>query len=418
MADSRYGERHRDIVPHSHSGEGESERMHRPHSGFHGRERPPQCSRREFLGMASLAAGAALLEASMLGAAQARAQATLSSRGAKLFDLEQVADGIYAALARPQAMINSNAAIFVNKHDVLVVDAHSKPSAVAALVAQLRREVTSLPVRYVVNSHFHWDHIQGDAAYGKRFPDVSFIASEATRQLMAENATGRLKQSLEELPKQIEEQRARLAKSTDSRERAFYQDQTAQMQAYRRELSQFTLELPDLTFKEGLTIHDDAHTLALSFQGRGHTAGDVMVFCPEKKAVATGDALIGFLPNIADGYPKEWPRTLEKVGKLEFEALIPGHGFVDKNRILLRGLSGYIEELTEKVAKGSHQDKTKEELQQEITVQSLQSLAEGRYADLVLATLKRFQPWYGTPPNLSEPVRANIADIYSRLDAA
>ena len=81
-------------------------------------------------------------------------------------------------------------------------------------------------------------------------------------------------------------------------------------------------------------------------------------------------------------------------------------------------MSGYIEELTEGVEKGQEQGKKVEELQLEITAQSLRSLADGRYANLVLATLKHFRRWYGTPPDLSEPVRANIADIYSRLDAA
>lgn len=65
---------------------------------------------------------------------------------------------VYAALAGPQVMTNCNAAIFVNSQDVLVVDAHSKPSVAAALIAQIKKEITPKPVRYLVNSHFHWDH--------------------------------------------------------------------------------------------------------------------------------------------------------------------------------------------------------------------------------------------------------------------
>lgn len=63
--------------------------------------------------------------------------------------------------AHAQAEINCNAAIFVNSADVLVVDAHSKPSAAASLIVQIVKEITSKPVRYVVNSHFHGDHTQG-----------------------------------------------------------------------------------------------------------------------------------------------------------------------------------------------------------------------------------------------------------------
>src|SRR5262249_58798041 len=76
----------------------------------------------------------------------------------RLFDLKRVADGIYAAIARPTAMLNCNAAVVVNRDHVLVVDTHSKPSAARALIRQVRDEVTELPVRYVVDSHLHGDH--------------------------------------------------------------------------------------------------------------------------------------------------------------------------------------------------------------------------------------------------------------------
>src|SRR5437868_9349515 len=81
---------------------------------------------------------AALLEQAILRGAQARAQAGSRALPA-LFDIEKVADGIYAAIAHPQALINCNACIFENAADILIVDTHSKPSAVAALVAQIRR---------------------------------------------------------------------------------------------------------------------------------------------------------------------------------------------------------------------------------------------------------------------------------------
>src|SRR5437867_11033133 len=137
-------------------------------------------SRRDFLALITGVglAGMSALERGFVRAAVARAQ----SRGAatNLFDIEKVAEDVYAALARPSAMINSNAAVFVNAHDVIVMDTHSKPSAAAALIAQIRKEVTPKPVRYVVNSHFHWDHVQGNSAYREAYPSVQFVAAEAT----------------------------------------------------------------------------------------------------------------------------------------------------------------------------------------------------------------------------------------------
>src|SRR5690348_11396873 len=104
--------------------------------------------------------------ASILHLAQRRAawaQAMSAGAPTDLFEIQNVADGVYFAFARPQAVANCNATIFVNSSDVLVVDAHSKPSAAAALIAQIKRQVTTKPVHYLVDTHFHWDHSQGNA---------------------------------------------------------------------------------------------------------------------------------------------------------------------------------------------------------------------------------------------------------------
>jgi hypothetical protein len=151
-------------------------------------------------------AGASIMELAWHRAAWARA--LMPTAGPQLFDIEKVADEVYCALARAQAEINANAAIFVNASDVLVVDAHSKPSAAASLIAQIKREITPYPVRYVVNTHFHWDHTQGNHAYRIAGGKIDFIASEPTKQLMSDLALQRLQASLEEIPKQIEALRA------------------------------------------------------------------------------------------------------------------------------------------------------------------------------------------------------------------
>src|SRR5579864_5750480 len=151
-------------------------------------------SRRDFFSRAfgGALAGASIVEVAFLRATWARAQAPGAS--ANLFTIEKVADGVYAALARPQVLTNCNAAIFVNARDVLVVDAHSKPSASAALIAQIQKEVTTKPVRYLVNSHFHWDHTQGDTTYKASGAKVDIITSDMTKQLMSQLSRNRLKE--------------------------------------------------------------------------------------------------------------------------------------------------------------------------------------------------------------------------------
>src|SRR5262252_3308230 len=89
--------------------------------------------------------------------------------GEDLFDIKPVADGVYAAIAKPAFRVNSNAAIILLDDSVLVVDTHSKPSAARALIEQIKK-LTDKPVRYVVNTHFHWDHYQGNEAYPSSWP--------------------------------------------------------------------------------------------------------------------------------------------------------------------------------------------------------------------------------------------------------
>ena len=381
---------------------------HGVHSGHH------HASRRDFLQrlLGGSMAGASVLEMGFFRAALARAQASTATQ--RLFDIEKVADGVYFALAHPQALTNCNAAIFVNSQDVLVVDAHSKPSAAAALIAQIQKEVTTKPVRYVVNTHFHWDHSQGDAAYRATGRKVEVIASETTKELLAQNARNRLKDSLDGVPRIIDGLEARLAKTTSPAERVFWEEQIRQAKAYQVEMRSFTPELPDITFAESHVIHDSAHDLHIEFHGRAHTAGDVVVFCPQKRTVATGDVVIGFLPNLADGYPKEWPRTINSVGELGANRMMPGHGPVESGRQRMTQFRNYIEEITGLVEAGKKAGTPLAELRKSITPASLKTLQAGGFSSYVADNLNKYSVYVGSRTALEDRLTANIDAIYNK----
>ena len=373
-------------------------------------------SRRDFL--ASLVsvglAGTSVLEAGFMRAALARAQSAAAA--SNLFTIEKVTDGVYAALARPAALINSNAAIFENANDLVVMDTHSKPSAAASLIAQIRKEITPKPVRYVVNSHFHWDHMQGNTAYRQSFPRADFVATTTTRQLMDQEGLKRLKASLAELPKGIEQNRQNLAKAKTAQEKNFYQKLVAEQEAYQKEVTKLSLELPTITVDKTMIIHDKAHSLHFAFCGRAHTAGDVVIFCPEKRVVATGDMIHGFLPYMADGYPREWPKTIDVVGRFAFNHIVPGHGPVHHDRIRINHMRNYIEELTVKVAEGKRTGKNVPELQASITPASLRSLQTDNYGMLVQEALGKFTPHLVSMPSLEDGIKSNIQDVYNTVD--
>ncbi|MGD0202235.1 MAG: MBL fold metallo-hydrolase [Bryobacteraceae bacterium] len=359
--------------------------------------------------------GLSVLEHAFFSAAQARAQAAAAPAG--LFEIEKVAEGVWAAIARPAAMINCNAAVFENANDLLVIDTHSKPSAAAALIADLRK-ITPKPVRYVVNTHFHFDHVGGNSAYAKVAPGADFISSTATRDLILKRSEAAMKSMAERLSKEIERFEQQRAAAKDPRARAHFEQGVAEAKAFLAELRGMPIELPNITFDRDLVIHDKAHELRLSFRGRGHTAGDVIVWCPQKKVLASGDLLHGFLPYVGDGYPREWPATLRSIAELDFRHVIGGHGAVQDTRERLPQMAAYISELTEAVSRGKERGRTVEQLQKEITPPTLKSLA-GTYGEYVAAQSVRysFDAALSTPAEaLAEGVKENIAATFSALE--
>jgi cyclase len=332
--------------------------------------------------------GAALLEQSVFRAAQARAQANPGLPS--LFDIKKVADGIYAAIGRPTTLINSNAAIFEMTDGLLVVDSHSKPSAVYSLAAQIKREVSPKPVKYLVNSHFHWDHSQGNAAFKKVHPQATIVSSAGTRQLLSEQAMLRLKGSLDETSATIEQMKDKLGKSSNAEDKKFYQAQIKEAQSYLAEMKSYTPEIPAITVGRDLVLHDKMHDLHLAFRGRAHTAGDISVFCPQKKVIATGDMLHGFQPWLNDAYPYEWPKTLYTFAELDFTQVIGGHADVQQGKGRLYNMAGFIEELLERTTRSRFE--SKEQLKRDLKPAALKSLARDGYGDFIASNLRKYTP--------------------------
>ncbi|HEY3834913.1 MAG TPA: MBL fold metallo-hydrolase, partial [Bryobacteraceae bacterium] len=328
-------------------------------------------------------AGAAILTLASRRAAWAQAMAP--GAATDLFDIQKAAAGVYFAQARPQAVINCNAAIFVNSADVLVVDAHSKPSAAAGLIAQIKRQVTTKPVRYLVDTHFHWDHSQGNAAYRDAFgKDLQILSSATTSKLEAQYTQARLRETLDphghpfptqpHIPVLLDDARQKLSKTSDPRQKAQLQDQIRQLEAFQREMQNFTPVLPTVTFDKTHVIQDKAHDIHIEFHGRAHTAGDVVVFCPQARVVATGDMVLAGMPFLADSFPKEWPTTIDSVSKLGFDYVAGGHGPLQDGRGRMTALRNYIEELATKVEAGKKAGKPLAEIQRGMPVNSIKAL--------------------------------------------
>jgi glyoxylase-like metal-dependent hydrolase (beta-lactamase superfamily II) len=366
--------------------------------------------------LGALWAGASTLERAALIAARARAQSR--SDLPTLFDIEKVADGFYGAIARGRAIINSNAAIFENSDHLLIVDAHAAPSAVYALVAQIRREIGDKPVRYVASTHMHGDHTQGLPAYRQINPTLDIIASAKTRALMGELGEARLKSAKESAARSIETLQTRLAAAKEAAERAYFQEMLTQTREFANEMRDVGVELPNVTFDDHLVLHDKSHEIRLLFRGRGHTAGDIVAFCPQKKVIASGDLFHGFFPSMGDAYPRDWPATLRSVGEFEFQSAVGGHGGVQHTPERLGQLRAYLEELNEIVGKAKQSSTPLDRLQQTVTPASLKSLGGG-YGEYLGGEVKRhdFRAQLNSQAEvITRGVRDNLASVYRNFD--
>src|SRR5437773_5110140 len=97
----------------------------------------------------------------------------------------EIAPGIFLFMTRSYGDVglDGNSIAILGRDGVLVFDSNGTPAASAAVLADIQK-LTSQPVRYVVNSHWHWDHWYGTETYTHAFPDLRVIAHEKTRAMM------------------------------------------------------------------------------------------------------------------------------------------------------------------------------------------------------------------------------------------
>lgn len=302
------------------------------------------------------------------------------------FDIVPVADGVYAAIGKGTApmAIGSNAAIIVNDNEVLVVDTHYTLSAARALLAEIKL-LTDKPVRYVVETHWHNDHVQGSQAYVNVYPGgVEFISSHATREDIEKKAIPSVKQDLESLPQRIEQAEKQLAagKSQDGQQltdeqKAQRRQQIDRQKAYLEELKQMQISLPTLTFERSLVMHRGPHPIHVLFFFKGHTRGDVVVYLPDQKVLVAGDLVTQGLPFPRDSYPGEWVKTLKALAELNFDQLIPGHGPVQKGKDHVNLLAQIFDSVVQQVKAVVKKGQSVEETKKAVNVESFRQAITG-----------------------------------------
>ena len=282
-------------------------------------------------------------EASILAAGQAD-----GATARKAYRFEKLAEGVFFATGTGAMTTMSNAMVIVNADHTMLVDTSVTPAAARALVTQIKEDITPKPIKYVFNSHYHFDHAHGNQIFGA---DVEIIGHEFIRRLHLSNVLQqRTNRSFTEvLPNQIAQMKQRIAQTTDPKERGTLEASLSVTEAHAKAVQEVVPKPPNLTFTDSMVIHKGGREVQVLFLGRGHTGGDTMVFLPAERIVFTGDFFegrpgAGVLSYLGDAFIDEWPASLERLKGLQFDTIVPGHGLPLRERQQIDDFQNYLRE--------------------------------------------------------------------------
>ncbi len=263
----------------------------------------------------------------------------------KAFKFEKVADGVYYATSTGAMVTGSNIPVIVNDSDVLIVDTGNSPAAARALAEDVKA-ITSNPIRYVVNTHFHYDHTDGNQVFAG---SADIIGHEYVRDAILHlNVLERepFKTSqLVNVPNRIEMLKKQIAEEKDAARRTTLERQLAVAQAGFEQLKEIRPTPPNVTYSSRLVLTRGTREIQLLFLGRGHTAGDTVVFLPKERIVCTGDLMESQVAYMGDGLFDDWITTLDALKRLEFDLVLPGHGVPFRGKAKITGFQEYLKDV-------------------------------------------------------------------------
>lgn len=270
-------------------------------------------------------------------------------------DITELAPGVWAFVGENGS---TNSGFVVTTSGVVVIDSQG-PSGRAMLLKEKIKEVTEMPVTYVINTHYHGDHTFGN----QYFPGAVIVSHANTRALLSERDAAHRERFM-----------------------GFFGPES---------LDGFVLTLPSLTFTDSLTLHSGATVIEIIYAGHpAHTAGDAFVYLPGEKVVFAGDLLYnGRLPLLDDGDSSGAIAALDMLANTGALKFVPGHGPVSgpEGIILYRG---YLTELRGEVRWLKEKGRSMEEVMEEIEL-----------------------PRYSGYVNYGKWLPANAAKVYRELES-
>lgn len=283
---------------------------------------------------------------------------TYDSFTSRHFHIEKLADGVYAAIHAEEGWAISNAGIIDLGDTTLVYDAFNTPHAAKDLV-NAAMYFTGHPVKLLINSHYHDDHVWGNQAFST---DVDIISTAKTRTLIITEGLNQVRLYNETAQKELESLKVQLSHADDETLRRDLKRFIVSYQGILATLPILKLRLPNLTFTGEMTFHGSKRSANLITYDGGHCGSDAILYLPEDKIVFMEDTLfVDCHPYLADGDPEVILRILSEVKLLKPAIVVPGHGPTG-NIEQLDLLDSYIHHLRALVGNAIDRGATEEEI--------------------------------------------------------
>jgi glyoxylase-like metal-dependent hydrolase (beta-lactamase superfamily II) len=210
----------------------------------------------------------------------------------KKISWDKLSDNAYAYTAEG----DPNTGVIIGDDGVMIIDATATPVAAQGVIQKVR-EVTDLPIKYVVLTHYHAVRVLGASGY-KAYGLQEIIASHDTYDLIVERGQQDMDSEIGRFP--------RLFQAVESVP---------------------GLTWPTLTFQGEMTLWLGKLEVKIKQIGRGHTKGDAIVYLPSQNICFSGDLVEADAAcYTGDAYLADWPQTLDNLAAFKFDKLVPGRG--------------------------------------------------------------------------------------------
>jgi cyclase len=258
--------------------------------------------------------------------------------------------GVFAAIRQePMTLaLNANSLVVVRDSDVIVVDAQFTRAATMETISAIRK-ITRKPVSYVINTHWHDDHLAGDQVYQDSFPGVHFVMQENTATDLVTLGAPNRKSQVEGAPPVVDrfEHLLSLDLGMDSTpatplERSALETAIRIVRQYVEEASGFRPVTATDTVQRKMTLGQGPDRVELLWFGYGNTRGDLIAYLPARGIVATGDLVDAPIPLAFNSHPASWVKVLDSILALKPKVIVPGHGPVMHELDYLRSVHDWL----------------------------------------------------------------------------